>query len=368
MFTDELDELRTWPTDRLLAARDEAVVAERRWRLRRVTLDRVLDERGTTGPDATEWVQARDRVRLSTARAEVEIARELETLPAIAAAAERGELSFDQLEHLVALATPESDVEWAARAVRAAPSDLARMVRRTRVVSADEAEARQRAREFTWWRADGGMLRVRGAIPDVKGAFVEAVLEHMVNTMKPEQGHPWETRARRGADALVALCEAYDGGARSKRPWRPTIVIHAGSDAQPDVNGIPIAHDTVQQLIADGAKMRVVASEDPLAPAGGDRIPAALRDYVKARDVTCRRPGCERTFGLEAHHMDPRCDGGATDRHKVVMVCKPDHRRLAPHGPYVLEGDPEQPDGLVWRRRDEPPATGTGDPRAGPAP
>jgi len=214
MFTEELDELRTWPTDRLLAARDEAVVEERRWRLRRVTLDRALEERGTTGPDVAEWLQTRDTVRTATARAEVEIARELEKLPAIAAAAQRGELSFDQLEHLVVLATPETDTEWAARGAQAAPGDLARMARRTRVVSQVEAEARQRAREFTWWRADGGMLRVRGAIPDVNGALVEAVFE---------------------------LCRAYEGGARPSRRWRPTIVIHEGSDAQPDVNGIPIA-------------------------------------------------------------------------------------------------------------------------------
>jgi hypothetical protein len=32
----------------------------------------------------------------------------------------------------------------------------------------------------------------------------------------------------------------------------------------------------------------------------------------------------------------------------------------------VLEGDPEQPDGLTWRRIDEA-GRGTGDARAGPA-
>jgi hypothetical protein len=116
----------------LLAARDEAVVAERCWRLRRVTVDRVLDERGTTGPDAVGWIQTRDKVRGHTARAEVEIARELESLPAISAAAERGELSFDQLEHLVAIATAETDAECARRGAAAAPSDLARIARRQR--------------------------------------------------------------------------------------------------------------------------------------------------------------------------------------------------------------------------------------------
>jgi len=64
-------------------------------------------------------------------------------------------------------------------------------------------------------------------------------------------------------------------------------------------------------------------------------IPAALRDYVTGRDPTCRVPGCERTFGLDAHHLIPR----------------------------ILEGDPEQPDGLTWRRVDEA-GQGTGVARA----
>ncbi|MEX2254769.1 MAG: hypothetical protein WEC34_04975, partial [Acidimicrobiia bacterium] len=152
MFTETLDELRTWPNDRLHAARDDAVIEERRWRLRRVALDRVLDERGATGPDAVEWVQDRDKVRATTARAEVEVARRLDELPELAAKADAGELSFDQLEHLVHLATPETDAEWAQRGPQAAPSDLARLVQRQRVVSAAEADARHQAREFRWWR------------------------------------------------------------------------------------------------------------------------------------------------------------------------------------------------------------------------
>jgi len=367
MFSDELDELRTWPTERLVAARDEAVVEERRWRLRRVTLDRVLEDRGATGgQEAAEFVQTRDKVRSSTARAEVEIGRRLEALPAIAAKAEAGELSFDQLEHLVELATPETDAEWAKRGALAAPSDLARLVRRQRVVSAREAEARRQARSLRWWRGrDSGMLNLHGEIPDVDGALVESVLEHMVNAMKPPKGEPWETRARRGADALVELCRGYRSGAEPVKRWKPTVVVHLGSDLQPEVNGIPIAQTTVNELIADGAKVREVRDDDPLSNLDGDDIPAALREYLKARDPMCRRPGCERTFGLEAHHMIPRSQGGPTDRHHVVMVCKPDHRKLAPHGPYVLEGDPERPDGLTWRRADE--RDRTGDARAGPA-
>lgn len=361
MFTDTLDELRTWPTDRLRAARDEAVVEERRWKLRRVALDRALDERGATGGcEVAEWVATRDRVRTQTARREVEVARGLESLPAIAAAAEAGELSFDQLEHLVVLATPETDAMWAKRGRTAAPSDLGRLVRRQRVVTEEEMAARHEAREFRWWR-QGEILQLRGQIPDVHGVLVEAVFEHLVDGMKPPKGEAWDTRAHRGADALVEMCRGVrDGGSvangavsPSKKRWTPRIVVHVGSDAQPEVNGFPISVGTVTQLIAEGARVREVHDDEPLAPTRGDAIPTALRDYLAARDATCRVPGCERAFGLDAHHIVPRSQGGATDKHNVCLVCKRHHRVAVPHGPWVLDGDPERPDGLTWRRIDE---------------
>jgi hypothetical protein len=241
------------------------------------------------------------------------------------------------------------------------------MARQHRVVTTAEAEARREARSFRWWRGrDSGMLNVRGEIPDVDGALVEAVFEHAVNSMTPPKGKPWDTRGQRGADALVELCRGYQAGARPNASWKPTIVLHAGADIEPEVNGIPIARSTVTELIAEGAKLREVRDDDLLANLTGDSIPAALRDYLKARDPVCRRPGCERTFGLDAHHIVPRSEGGPTDKHHVVMVCKPDHKLLWPNGPYVLDGDPERPDGLIWRRLDQP-GDGVGDARAGPA-
>ena len=361
--TPSWDELRTWPNERLLAARDEAVVAERRARLTRLSIDRVLDERGAMGSrDASEWVQRRDQVSTHTARAEVEVARALEELPAVRAAAEAGELSLDQLEAVVQLASPETDAEWAKRAPPTAPTELHRLVRRQRVVTPEEMEERRRARAFRWWRTrDGHGLRLSGQLYDVSAALVEAVLEHEIETMRPAKGQPWETRARRGADAIEAICRRARDGLAPRRAWRPSVVVHVGSDAQPTVNGMPIDLTTVADLLAQGAKVREVHDDDPLAPTTGDRIPQRLRDYLTGRDTTCRVPGCARAFGLDAHHLVPRCRGGSTDRHNVVLVCTTHHHRLVPHGRWVLDGDPEQPDGLTLRELDD-----TIEPRAGP--
>jgi hypothetical protein len=357
-----LDELRTWPNERLLAARDDAVVAERRARLTRMDIDRVLDERGVTGPETAEWVQRRDKTSTHTARAEVEVARALESLPAVRAAAEAGKLSIDQLESVVQLASPETDAEWAQRAPHTAPTELHRLVRKQRVVTPEEMEARRRAREFRWWRtADGHGLRLTGTLFDVTAALVEEVLEHEIETMKPPKGAPWELRSRRGADAIEAICRRAKDGVAPKRAWRPSVIVHMGSDAQPTVNGMPIAVETVEELIDDGAKVREVRDDDLLAPTTGDRIPQKLRDYLTGRDTTCRVPGCGRAFGLDAHHIVPRCRGGRTDKHNVVLVCTTHHHRLVPHGRWVLDGDPEALDGLALRE-----LTDTIEPRAGP--
>lgn len=48
------------------------------------------------------------------------------------------------------------------------------------------------------------------------------------------------------------------------------------------------------------------------------------------------------------------------------MICPYHHAMAVPHGPWVLEGDPEQPDGLMWHRIDQA-GHGHVAARAGPA-
>ncbi|MFO7590469.1 MAG: hypothetical protein R6X23_06165 [Acidimicrobiia bacterium] len=51
---------------------------------------------------------------------------------------------------------------------------------------------------------------------------------------------------------------------------------------------------------------------------------------------------------------------------QLAMLCPHHHALAVPHGPWVLDGDPEQVDGLTWRRIDRPGATDIAA-RAGPA-
>ena len=117
----ELEELRRHRTEWLRAERTRVVTEQRRLHVRELAVTRVLDERGALGPLPDATVSAR------TAKATVDVARELESLPAIAAAAASGSVSWDQLQPLVEIATPDSDREWAARAPGLAPIDLQRI-------------------------------------------------------------------------------------------------------------------------------------------------------------------------------------------------------------------------------------------------
>jgi Domain of unknown function (DUF222) len=183
----------------LVARRDELVREQRRLRVEELAVTRVLDERDGLG----DAMSARDGVSERTVRETVEMARALESLPHVAAAAYAGELSGEQLGHVAALADEASDAEWARRGPHVAPADLAHLVRRTRKPSVEESRARRQARSLRmWWRRDAGMPGFAGELPDLDGARFEAFINRMINRMRPAKGgsvgHPRTPRGQRG--------------------------------------------------------------------------------------------------------------------------------------------------------------------------
>ena len=109
-YRDELDELRCHDNEWLRAERTRVVVEQRRLKVREVAITKVLDERDALDPVPDGSVSTR------TAKATIDVARALDSVPAIAQVAHDGELSFEQLEQVVRLATSDTDQEWARRA------------------------------------------------------------------------------------------------------------------------------------------------------------------------------------------------------------------------------------------------------------
>jgi len=360
-FGARCDELRCHTTEWLERRREWLVREQRRLRVEELAVVRVLDDRGRID----DTLAAHDGVSLRELRQTVATARALEDLPAIAQVAAEGRLSDAQLAQVVRVADATDEAEWAQRAPGWSPADLAQKARELRTPTIEDAAARRAARELRWWwDADQGMLRLRGALPDVDGATFELVLKQMIQSMSPPKGQPWESFERRGADALMTLVQTY----RERRTDETTtvpgahLIVHVPMEGPATVAGIPLPDAMVETLRASA---RI---EPVLVDAHGERhaigrteaaISAKKRRAVLARDAKCRVPGCDVRGPLDVHHLIPRSWGGTDELSSLAAVCTGGgrhHGMLVPHGPYLLLGNPNQPDGLALVHRDDLPA------------
>ena len=355
-YRDQLDELRCRPNEWLRARRLELVREERRLRVERLAVTRVLDERDALD----ENVAAQDGVSERTTRETKETARALENLPRIAQAAHSGALSSEQLGHVAQLADASTDAEWAQRGPRMAPVDLARAVRCQRKPTAAEGQARREARHLRMWWSDPntktGMLNLRGQLADLDGALFENTINHLIEQMRPPKGQPWDTRDHRAADALVQLCERAKepcncDESTPKRAPKPLMVVEVPQSGPATVAGIPLPDAVVEQLRAN-AIIEPVLVDDHRAPLlVGRRFPGLSEKIARAvllRDGHCRCGTCDARVGLQIHHLVPRSWGGSDDISNLAAVCTltGHHQVLIPNGPWALVGNPNQPDGL----------------------
>jgi len=343
-----LDELRSWPTDRLEARRVELVRVQREARIEELDVLRVLDERGQI--DVTV---GRDGESARTVREKVETARALESLPAVAAVAHAGLLSEEQLVETVKVADEESDAEWAARAPNMTPADLARKARMKTKPTVDESRARHKARHF-WmrWNREHTMLQVHGELPDVMGVKFKATVDKLVERMTPAKGEAWEQRDRRAADALVVMCDAVEVAEKTEKPHlaaKPLFAVDVPPDGPVEIAGIPLPDAMVEQLRAQATIEPVLVDADGAPVAVGRSASALSPKIIRAvllRDGHCRCGNCNLNYGLHAHHLRPRSWGGSDEPSNLAMVASSHHPMLIPHGPYALVGNPNRPDGL----------------------
>ncbi len=347
-----LTELRCHSSEWLRARDTELETEQRALKVEQLAVRRILDERGQVDVNE-EILRGRHNESPRTVRQNTEVARQLESLPAIAAAAHAGSLSWDQLKPLVEIATPETDARWADRAPRYSPADLERIARKQKTPTAADAQARRDARDFRFWvRPGSGMVSGHFELPDVDGAFAKSVFERMAERRKPPAGEPWAKLGHRMADAFIDLCTNYTDG--NPGPLRAHITFHVPPDGPAEVDGIPIADSTLADLMQNAMASNVTVEGGQLSGArtDTDAIPAETKRFVTARDHHCRVGTCDETTNLDYHHLIPRSEGGSHDPDNIVLACKRrrHHQMLVPNGPWRLEGNPAEPDGLHLER------------------
>jgi hypothetical protein len=368
-YSSLVDDYRCHTTEWVWTERERVVREQRRLHLRELALTRVLDERG--GVD--DSLAANDGVSVRAVREAAATARALEELPEIASVAAEGRLSADQLVQVVKVAEPDDDRHWAEHAAAWSPADLAQQARLKRTPTREEGAARRAARELRfWWRRDGGMLDGRFSLPDVEGALFESVMNRMIESARPAKGQAWETRERRGADALVELVRNFADVDAVAAPT-PHLIVQVPLDGPATVAGIPLPDSMVEALRAQ-AKVEPVLVDGAQNPIAVGRVESVLSEkskrVVRQRDGKCRWPGCDRRVGLEVHHLWPRSWGGQDAKWNLAAVCAMHHGQLIPQGAMLLLGNPNDPAGLSLVNRDDLAdlaARSTGQARAGPA-
>ncbi|MCA1657660.1 MAG: HNH endonuclease [Actinobacteria bacterium] len=272
---------------------------------------------------AEQWVAWKCGVSPGRARRLVAMARRLGELPHTRAGLEAGELSEDQVAVVCRHAPACTDAEMAAFARHATVGQLRRTLAGYAFADtppeSPDAPPPEEARRVDFGPTDAGGWRL------------SAVLA-------PDEG------------ALVAMADRSLGGRPRPHRDRHLVVVHVGGDGGARLHLGPGLGPGLGRYLGCDARVRAVFEAGGRAASVGRAwrsVPGRTRMVVEDRDRGCRVPGCERTRGLQVHHITHWQDGGPTDTPNLLALCAR-HHRLHHLGRLGIAGDADDADGVVF--------------------
>src|SRR5207302_1296136 len=265
---------------------------------------REFDARGgwNTGfVSCAAWLTWRVGLDRGAARERVRVARALGTLPLLAQALARGELSYSKVRALTRIATPETEERLLRVGTAGTAEHVERIVRGWRRVDR-QAEARETARRHASrglhvYQDGDGMVVVRGRLDQEVGAVL--------------------------VQALTAARETLYQRSRATHP---------------DTGPADVSEETPTMSQQQADAPALIAEP-------------ALRLALQHRDRGCRFPGCGVRFG-QGHHIRHWAHGGPTTLSNLALLCRRHHRAVHEEG-YGLERPPDgelrfrRPDGRI---------------------
>jgi len=244
------------------------------------------------------------------------VARALGTLPRLAEALARGEISYAKVRAVTRVATPETEERLLPVARAGTAEHVERIVRGWRRVDR-QAEIRETARHDATralhvYPDDDGTVVVRGRLTPEAGALLLRALDAARETLYQQA---------RGTGAAGAVQNV-----SAETPTFP----------QQQADALALLAETSQRLACDAS--RVVMREDAegrLVEIGARTrtIPPAIRRALHRRDGGCRFPGCgiriaeghhiRHGLSLRAHTMTPGWLGERLDVGWAIDVLHP---------------------------------------------
>ena len=340
---------------------------------RLLDLIREFDARGGWGNGFSScgaWLTWRVGLDPGAARERVRVARALGTLPRLAQALARGELSYSKVRALTRVATPETEERLLAVGRAGTAEHVERIVRGwrrvDRIAEARETTKRHRSRGLHVYQDEDGMVVIHGRLEPEAGAVLMKALEAgrdalyrqrcaadvsagTHGSVSPRTGllvsDDPPTWGQQQADALALIAEVilHHGIEPGAPGERYQVVVHVDAPvlADPDAPGQSVLEDgthvsaeTSQRLACDATRVIMRHDADGGVTEVGARtrtIPPALRRALHHRDKTCRFPGCGRPFG-QGHHIRHWAHGGPTTLSNLTMLCRTHHRAVHEEG------------------------------------
>ena len=354
---------------------------------RLLDLIRKFDAHGGWGNgfrSCADWLSWRVGLDPGAARERVRVARALGTLPLLARALARGELSYAKVRALTRVATPETEEQLLAFGRAGTAAHVERLVRgwrrMDRIAEARETERQHVSRELHVYQDGDGMMAVRGRLtPEVGALLMQALAaarETLYQQARLRNGDVADvsaetpTMGQQQADALALLAETalhhgIDPGAPGERYQ---VVVHVEEDQSVLENGARVSAETSQRIACDASRVVMRHGHDGRVVEVGARtrtIPPSLRRALHHRDRGCRFPGRGVRFG-QGHHIRHWAHGGPTTLSNLALLWRRHHRAVHEEG-YQLDRQPDgelrfrRPDGQVLPEVPRPPEV-RGDP------
>ena len=301
-----------------------------------------------------EWLSWRVGMDLGAAHQRVRVARALPTLPRIAQALARGELSYSKVRALTRVATPDTEERLLKFARCGTAAHVERLVRGWRRMDRhtenQEAAHRHKSRALYLYQDEDGMVVIRGRLTPEVGAVVRQAIAaacdrlHVTAPVDPAEGLA-PSMGQRQADALGMIAEAalhhdLDPGAPGER-YQVVVHVDAPVLADPDQPGQSVLEDgehlsaeTARRLACDASRVVMRHDADGRVTEVGARtrtIPPALRRALQHRDRGCRFPGCGLRF-TQGHHIHHWAQGGPTTLSNLALLCRRHHRSVHEEG------------------------------------
>jgi len=207
-----------------------------------------------------------------------------------------------------------------------------------------------------------GMVEVWGSVLAPAGAALDARLDALADTVCPNDPR---TKKQRRADAIEAVATSQDRMAcqcgrddcTAGQAPASVVVIHVVADTQ-TVHGssaIPgylhgygaLPADLVRAYVRTAKLSNVALPSDLAACQQGYRPSAALAEYVRCRDLTCRFPGCDAPAEVCDIDHTVAWPSGPTHASNTKLLCRHHHLLKTFYSGAGGWIDVQKPDGTV---------------------